>query len=85
MVCEESNSLECPNCHELTGKTNEDFECSCGRKQSYAPPDKRGGITVEEAIAVGWTFDDNFHCPFCSGNEDKLQAVFMGTPPPSTN
>jgi hypothetical protein len=59
-----------------------DFECACGRKQSYAPPGISGGITESEAVIVGWEQDGwgDWHCPFCAGNEDKLKAIFSKHP-----
>lgn len=60
--------------------TDGDFVCNqCDRKQSYAPADERGGVTMEEAQTVGWrkvSVEDYWLCPFCSGNEDKLREVF---------
>ena len=55
-----------------------DFVCDCGRKQSYAPPDKRGGITEKEAESVGWRkmADGKWKCPFCCGNTGALYKVF---------
>lgn len=56
-----------------------DFECKCGRKQSYAPPDKSGGITKREAELVGWRkINGKWVCPFCSGNTKNLFKVFGG-------
>ena len=54
-----------------------DFECSCGRKQSYAPKDVSGGVTEEEAHSVGWVkTDTGWLCPFCSGRSSWLKKVF---------
>jgi hypothetical protein len=44
------------------------FVCRrCDRSQSYAPADRGGGVTQEEAEALGWTLDaKGWKCPFCS-------------------
>lgn len=54
------------------------FRCACGRKQSYAPKGKHGGITEKEAELVGWRkmSDGVWKCPFCCGNTDALFNVF---------
>lgn len=53
--------------------TKEDYECFlCHRKQSK-------NISENIALAVGWAkvvSEDKWLCPFCSGQEDKLKAVF---------
>lgn len=49
----------------------------CKRFQPHAPGDREGGITVEEAAAVGWRrAPGGWRCPFCSGNEEGLNRVF---------
>lgn len=49
----------------------------CGRAQSYAPADRDGGVTVEEAQELGWRKTDRgWICPFCSGEDDGLRKVF---------
>ena len=56
-----------------------DFICECGRKQSYAPPDKSGGITEEEAEFIGWRrINNKWKCPYCSGNLENLNRCFFG-------
>jgi hypothetical protein len=65
------------------------FECRCGRKQSYAPANKPGGITCQEALEIGWTRRQllrgdtliyDWKCPFCSGLDamQKLATVLGG-------
>jgi len=54
-----------------------DFICSCGRIQSYAPEDKHGGITEGEAELVGWRkIAGRWVCPLCTGNTSNLFKVF---------
>lgn len=57
-----------------------DFICKiCGRQQSYKPENQSGGVTNDEAHQVGWASTENnetWICPFCSGNEHKLNEVF---------
>jgi len=55
-----------------------DFICKCGRKQSYAPKNKSGGITEKEAEHIGWRkmVDGSWQCPFCCGNTDRLFKIF---------
>lgn len=53
------------------------FECVCGRKQTYKPANKPGGITEKEAGLVGWRkIDGKRECPFCTGNTANLYKVF---------
>ena len=54
--------------------------CECDRVQGVAPAGKAGGVTELEAQSFGWERDDDgfWHCPFCTGNEDKLRAIFEG-------
>lgn len=58
------------------------FRCSvpgCGRQQGYAPADRGGGVTEEEAEHLGWRkIDKAWVCPFCNGNTDNLRKVFDG-------
>lgn len=43
------------------------FSCMCGRSQAFAREMKKGGVTIEEAEGIGWTFDRGaWWCPFCS-------------------
>ena len=39
-----------------------------------------GGLTSKEAESIGWLKKDadiwEWTCPFCAGNEDKLDLVF---------
>lgn len=54
-----------------------DFECACGRKQSYAPATKRGGVTEKEAEWIGWRkINGEWNCPFCTGNKNNLKRIF---------
>lgn len=54
-----------------------DFECACGRKQTYKPANKSGGITEKEAELVGWRkINGKWECPFCTGNTTNLYKVF---------
>lgn len=49
----------------------------CARAQSYAPADQSGGVTVNEAVALGWMKTDRgWICPFCSGDDQGLRRVF---------
>jgi len=49
----------------------------CGKAQSYAPAEKGGGVTVEEAKKLGWEKDKyGWRCPFCTGNTENLMKVF---------
>lgn len=51
----------------------------CDRVQGIAPAGVGGGVTEVEAQSFGWKRDDNgWHCPFCTGNEDKLREIFVG-------
>ena len=44
------------------------FDCACGRSQAYAPAHHPGGITEEEAAAIGWRREQGrWLCPFCGG------------------
>lgn len=48
------------------------FVCGvCNRSQAFAPQDKSGGVTVEEAEVLGWrrTTDEEWLCPLHSGTE----------------
>lgn len=47
------------------------FVCAaCNRSQVFAPQDKAGGITVEEAEVFGWLWtDEGWLCPLHSGTE----------------
>lgn len=42
------------------------FRClMCSREQQYAPEGVSGGVTTEEAIALGWYQEGNvWFCPF---------------------
>jgi len=43
------------------------FKCKCGRQQSFAPSNKPGGITQQEAESVGWALiDGKWVCPICN-------------------
>lgn len=49
----------------------------CARTQSYAPAERSGGVTVEEAELLGWRKTERgWLCPFCSGEEKGLRKVF---------
>lgn len=53
------------------------FQCACGRAQGYAPPDRGGGVTEQEAEHLGWRkVDGQWVCPFCTGNTSTLAEVF---------
>ena len=41
------------------------FQCFCGRVQSHASYESgAGGITIQEALTVGWTFQHGqWRCP----------------------
>ena len=55
----------------------------CARAQSYAPADREGGITVEEAHAMGWRKTERgWICPFCSGEDEGLKKVFAHSTKP---
>lgn len=48
-----------------------DFACPCGRRQTDS---------IGEAMAerMGWRkINGEWHCPFCTGNEDSLRRLFM--------
>ena len=58
------------------------FDCACGRSQAYAPAHQPGGITDEEAVAIGWRREQGrWLCPFCSGNARDLRKVVEGKLP----
>ena len=52
----------------------------CDRSQGIVPARKPGGVTELEAQSFGWKSDNDgfWHCPFCTGNEDKLRRIFEG-------
>jgi len=56
------------------------FVCECGRHQTYAAKNEGGGVTEIEVRSIGWvpiSLDNwEWQCPFCSGNEWMLDAVF---------
>lgn len=53
------------------------YRCACGREQMAAHPDFPRGVGPKSAEGVGWVRSvDRWFCPYCSGNEDKLRAVF---------
>ena len=59
------------------------ISCKCGRQQTIAPKDKPGGITFEEARAVGWKEPEdaacnNWTCPLCAGDTKNLERIFRG-------
>ncbi len=45
------------------------FKCACGREQAYAPEGEPGGVTIEEAVRLGWTLTaqdtPRWTCPIC--------------------
>ena len=59
------------------------FRCvNCDRQQPYAPAGVPGGVTELEAQACGWDLGEaGWRCPFCAGNEERLERVFNGEPP----
>lgn len=54
------------------------FNCAtCDRGgQHWAPPDRPGGVTGEEAVRVGWV--QCWRCPFCVGDTSELRRTFKG-------
>ena len=58
------------------------YQCACGRCQKAEHPEFVGGISKQSAENHGWILTgDNWKCPFCSSNEDKLKDIFNAPPP----
>ena len=60
------------------------YRCKCKREQTARHPEFPGGILPDTAKQFGWEqlTTGEWQCPFCSGNEHKLEAVFSAPPPP---
>jgi hypothetical protein len=57
------------------------YRCACGREQQALCGWFPGGIGPKAAEGVGWARSgERWMCPFCSGNEEKLYAVFGAKP-----
>ncbi len=53
-----------------------DLLADCARLQRCAPPGAAGGITSEEARAIGWTIDEyRVHCPMCAERERAAELA----------
>ena len=59
------------------------YRCECGREQTASHPEFSGGLSSKAAINFGWEqqTSGDWLCPFCAGNEDKLEAVFRKAKP----
>lgn len=57
---------------------SKDYECTaCGRKQSKVGRVSKILITQRDIETIGWKkHGKHYLCPFCSGNEQKLQQFF---------
>ena len=54
------------------------YRCKCGREQTAECPPFPSGISMDLAKKVGYEYKEGeWACPFCSGNQHKLDTIFQ--------